>query len=127
MEEEKYSGVSRQSSGMSRPKTAGSLQGRPLTTSSRKISSGKGISGKGQANIKKYNDETNDLSFIIDLGSRPSSAKSVVAWNESPDESIEEENSNENEQNDSENEHLDDYDVEQLLKNEDTSSFTVIL
>ena len=51
----------------------------------------------------------------------------MVAWNASPEESIEEENSNEMEQNDGENEHFDDYDVEQLLKNEDTASFTVIL
>ena len=54
----------------------------------------------------------------------------MVAWNSVNEEDIAEENSDEmeenNTENNTENEHIDDYDVEQLLKNEDTSSFAVI-
>jgi len=102
--EEKSISRSRAASAMTRPRTGGSLQSRPLSTSSRKPSSAKRRPG-----------------------SRPSTSSSVVAWNSVNEEDIAEENSDEmeenNTENNTENEHIDDYDVEQLLKNEDTSSF----
>ena len=51
----------------------------------------------------------------------------MLAWNAVSEENNEEQNADEKQQSYENNDHTDDYDVEQLLKNEDVTTFTVIL